>query len=137
MAYYQWDPSLESGYEKVDSQHKQLVEALNKLIKASEQGRDQEEVFKTLEFLTGYVIMHFNTEEKLQKDYAYPEYLSHKQYHDDFKARAGELVEELKKQGPTAELVDLTTNTIGEWLLNHIKGHDLSMVSFIKSKGAS
>ena len=36
---YQWDSTLETGYEKVDNQHKQLVAALNALIEASKSGK--------------------------------------------------------------------------------------------------
>ena len=36
---YQWDSSLETGYEKVDKQHKQLVAAVNNLMEASASGR--------------------------------------------------------------------------------------------------
>ena len=88
---YQWDSSLETGYEKVDKQHMQLVETLNKLITASKEGKDSEEIFKVLDFLTGYTIMHFKTEEDLMIKYSYSDYHVHKSYHDDFKVTVGDL----------------------------------------------
>ena len=131
---YQWDASLETGHEKIDNQHKQLVASLNGLIEASAQGKDKEEIFKTLDFLTGYTIMHFATEEKLQKEYHYPDYLIHKRYHDEFKGTVGGLTGRLKDEGPTEEMIGLATTTIGNWLLNHIKGDDFRMAAFVKSK---
>jgi hemerythrin len=130
---YQWDSSLETGHEKIDNQHKQLIEALNGIIEASKSGKGSAEVFKTLDFLTGYTIMHFSDEEKLQLQYDYPDYFIHKQYHDDFKVTVGQLTERLVKEGPTEDMVGLVTTSIGDWLLNHIKGDDFRMAAYVKA----
>ena len=134
MAYH-WDTSLETGHAKVDNQHKQLITALNSIIEASQQGKSKDEIFRTLDFLTGYTVMHFSTEEKLMVTYHYPDYLIHKRYHDEFKGTVGELTQQLIKEGPTETLIGSVTQTIGSWLLNHIKGDDFRMATFVKSKG--
>ncbi|MDR1287283.1 MAG: hemerythrin family protein [Treponema sp.] len=131
---YQWDSSLETGYDKVDNQHKQLVAALNAIIEASRNGKGSDEIFKTLDFLTGYTIMHFADEEKLQIKYDYPDYLIHKRYHDEFKVTVGELTRRLVKEGPSEEMVNTVTTAIGDWLLNHIKGDDFRMAAYVKAK---
>ncbi|MDR1899843.1 MAG: hemerythrin family protein [Treponema sp.] len=130
---YQWDSSLETGYEKIDNQHKQLIAALNSIIDASTSGKGGAEVFKTLDFLTGYTIMHFSDEEKLQVKYDYPDYLIHKRYHDEFKVTVGELTQRLVKEGPTEEMVNIVTTAVGNWLLNHIKGDDFRMAAYVKA----
>ena len=130
---YQWDTSLETGHQKIDKQHQQLVAYLNSIIEASNQGKGSDEIFKTLDFLTGYTIMHFSDEEKLMIQYNYPDYLVHKRYHDDFKATVGDLTQRLLKEGPTEEMVNIVTTAIGEWLLNHIKGDDFRMAAFVKA----
>jgi hemerythrin len=131
---YQWDSSLETGHEKIDNQHKQLVAALNDIIDASRQGKGREEIFKTLDFLTGYTIMHFSTEEKLQVQYDYPDYLIHKRYHDEFKVVVDGLIRRVIEEGPTEEIIAAVTTTIGDWLLNHIKGDDFRLAAYIKSR---
>ncbi|MCL2138451.1 MAG: bacteriohemerythrin [Treponema sp.] len=132
---YKWDSALETGHLKIDNQHKQLIAALNDIIEASQQGKGEETIFKTLEFLTGYTVMHFATEEKLQLEYNYPDYQIHRRYHDEFKVTVQELTMRLQKEGPTAELIATVTTAIGNWLLNHIKGDDFRMAAFIRSKG--
>ena len=132
---YQWDASLETGHAKIDNQHMQLIKALNEIIEASQQGKGKDEIFKTLDFLTGYTIMHFTTEEKLQTTYDYPDYHIHKRYHDEFKGTVGDLTQRLINEGPTEELIGTVTTTIGNWLLNHIKGDDFRMAAYVKSKG--
>jgi hemerythrin len=131
---YQWDSSLETGYEKIDKQHKQLIAALNALIEAAAAGESQEEIFKTMDFLSAYTIKHFADEEKLQAEFDYPDYLIHKRYHDEFRVTVGEMTSRIRQEGPTEELVGQVTVAIGNWLLNHIKGDDFRMAAYIKSK---
>jgi len=133
---YKWDSSLESGYEKVDNQHRQLVAAVNNLMEASIGGKGDQAVLETLDFLTGYTIKHFMDEEKLQVQFNYPDYLNHKRIHDEFKVKVGELVNRVKGKGPTPELINEVTAIIGAWLLNHIKGDDFRMAAFVKAADA-
>jgi hemerythrin len=133
---YQWDSSLETGYDKVDNQHKQLVEAVNNLMAASAGGKGDRAVMETLDFLTSYTIKHFEDEEQLQLDYNYPDYLNHKRIHDDFKATVGELTQRVVNEGPTTELIDIVSSAIGSWLLTHIKGDDFRMAAFVKAADA-
>jgi hemerythrin len=132
MAYL-WDSSLETGYGKIDNQHKQLIAALNNIIEASNSGKGSDEIFKTLDFLTGYTIMHFADEEKLQLQYDYPDYYIHKRYHEEFKNTVKELTQRLIKEGPTEEMVAMVTASIGDWLLNHIRGDDFRLAAYIKA----
>ena len=134
---YKWDSSLESGYPKVDNQHKQLVAADNNLMEASISGKGDAAVMDTLDFLTGYAVKHFADEERLQSDYNYPDYLNHKRIHDDFKVVVSELVGKVKKEGPTETIINEVSSAIGSWLLNHIKGDDFRMAAFVKSADAA
>jgi hemerythrin len=130
---YQWDSSLETGYNKIDNQHKQLIAALNNLMEASAGGRGDAAVLDTLDFLTGYAIKHFADEEQLQLDHNYPDYLNHKQLHDEFKVVVGELTNRVLREGPSTEMIDIVSSTLGSWLLNHIKGDDFRMAAFVKA----
>jgi len=133
---YKWDKSLETGHEKIDEQHKQLFATLDTILEEAAQGRGKDEIYKTLDFLSQYTIMHFKMEENLQKEYGYPDYATHKKYHDDFKATVKELTNTLIEKGPHKELIDTAAKTVGDWLITHIKGNDIKMASYLKSKGA-
>jgi hemerythrin len=132
---YRWDSSLETGYELIDNQHKQLITAFNNLLDACRNGKGNEEVRKTLDFLTSYTIKHFSDEEILQKRYNYPDYFTQKQYHDAFKVTVSQLAEKIIQDGPTEEVIGLVSTSIGAWLLNHIKGDDFRMAAYIKAQG--
>ena len=131
---YEWDTSLETGHEKIDSQHKQLINALNNLIEAFKKGKGKEEILETMEFLAAYGVMHFSMEEELMVDSGYSEYLLHKRLHDEFKVVLGGLTERLVDEGPTEELIDIVISTIRDWLVNHIKGDDFRMAAYAKTK---
>ena len=130
---YKWDSSLETGYDKVDNQHKQLINALNSLIDASSGGKGDMAVLETLDFLTGYAIKHFSDEEQLQSDYEYPDYLTHKRIHEEFKGTVGTLVKRVQEEGPTETIMNEVISIVGAWLLNHIKGDDFRMAAFVKA----
>ena len=133
---YQWDSSLETGYEKVDNQHRQLIKALNNLIEASSDGKGDVAVMETLEFLTSYAVKHFADEEQLQIEYKFPDYLNHKRIHEGFKTTVTELVQRVNKEGPTKPIINEVSSTVGAWLLNHIRGDDFRMAAFVKAADA-
>jgi hemerythrin len=133
MAYI-WNSSLETGHELIDNQHKQLVAAVNKLLEACRSGQGAEAVASTMDFLTGYTIKHFLDEEKLQKQYDYPDYFAHKRLHDDFKVVVGDLTKRLIREGPTEPIIEEVSASIGDWLVNHIKGDDFRLATYIKAQ---
>jgi hemerythrin-like metal-binding protein len=133
---YTWDKSLLTGHQIIDEQHKQLFTTLMRLIEASNQGLAKDEIYKTLDFLSDYTIMHFKTEEDLQIKYGYPDYSLHKQSHDEFKTTTYNLIHTLRKKGPKKDLIDIVVKTVGDWLTTHIKGNDIAMAAYLKSQGA-
>ena len=133
---YTWDKSLETGHGIIDEQHRQLFTTLVNLVEASGQGLGKEQIYTTLDFLSEYTIMHFKTEEDLQTEYGYPDFPAHKKSHDDFKATIYELIYTLKKKGPDKKLIDSVVQTVGDWLTTHIKGSDIEMAAYLKSRGA-
>ena len=134
VSMYQWDTYLETGNEKVDRQHKQCFAALNNLIEAVQQGKGDNEIVKTLKFLTEYVIMHFSDEEKLMNENNYIDYYAHKRFHDEFKVTVNEMTQKLLKEGATKDLMSTVIFTFDDWLINHIKGEDFRMAAFVKTR---
>jgi len=130
MAYI-WNSILETGHEKIDEQHHQLLDALNNIALAFWEERGAEEIFKTLKFLTDYTIMHFSTEEELMEKYNYKGFSGHKKSHDDFKITVTELTKKLQEEAPDSDFIVNVTTIIGDWLISHIKVDDKKMVSYI------
>lgn len=129
---YNWDKTLETGNETIDTQHKQLIETLNKLIVAHNEKKGPAVLSSTLEFMTNYVVQHFHDEEELQLKYKYPGYEDHKNKHNNFKFVVKDLTDRLNEEGYTDALVEKTISTVADWLITHIKGDDLRLAIHIQ-----
>jgi hemerythrin len=101
---------------------------------ACHEGNGQEWLERSLDFLAGYSVKHFADEEKLQIQYAYPDYIRHKQLHEDFKLTTRGLQERLIREGATDALVDEVCTCLGDWFVSHIQGEDFALAAHIKSK---
>ena len=124
---YAWSSELETGYQSIDEQHKQLVTALNDLLFACQHGGHRDELKSTVDFLVAYTIKHFADEEEFQLKHNYPDYERHKLLHDKFKVVASELAERLLQDGATIGLIAEVRSTVGDWLVSHIKGEDIKI----------
>jgi hemerythrin len=131
---YQWFDYLETGNNKIDNQHKQLIAYLNNLSEAFRAGKGKDEVEKTMEFLSAYTVKHFCDEEKLMQETDYPDALIHRFYHESFKKTVAAYIERLRKEGPCDKLAECVISGMGDWLVNHIKGDDFAMAAYMKSK---
>jgi hemerythrin len=130
---YQWDKSLETGNQLIDAQHKQLIAAVNHLIRTCEDGKGKEELKKSLDFLTDYTIKHFFDEEQLQQQYKYPDFENHKKYHEGFKKVVRDMSVEFILKGASDSLIKDIQAKIGDWLVTHIKGQDVKVAAYIRS----
>ena len=128
---YIWNSTFETGNDTIDNQHKQLFAALSTLFEAYRSGKEKQGMKKTMDFIVAYTLRHFEDEEKLQKEHGYPEYLRHKELHEEFKGVVQELVIKLSQSGPTEELLLEFYTVLHEWLVNHIKVEDLKIAQHI------
>lgn len=134
MAYL-FTKDLETGNTLIDTQHKQLFDAINKLLDACAKGMGRSEIEETLDFLSKYVYTHFHDEEQLQQKYKYPDYIAHKKYHDEYKETIKAIAEELKRDGASIIMVSKVNTLIASWLINHIKRQDTKLAAHIRSVG--
>ncbi|MDR1971348.1 MAG: hemerythrin family protein [Treponema sp.] len=134
---YTWDKDLEVGNQLIDTQHKQLIDALNAFLKASSEKKSNEELKKSLDFLNDYTIKHFYEEEQLQKKYEYPDYENHRKLHEALKKVVRDLQVQLIMKGPSESLFNDVKVKVGDWLIAHIKSQDTRIGAHLKSKGIS
>lgn len=128
---YDYDKSLETGNLLIDSQHKELIAAINGLLDACSQGKGREEVKKTIVFLKNYTDKHFGDEEVLQQKYNYPDIVNHKKLHQTFKDDVKKIGEDFEQNGTSIALT-FKVNNIAAWFINHIKVHDKKVAAHIK-----
>ncbi|BBD07548.1 bacteriohemerythrin [Desulfovibrio ferrophilus] len=133
MAFIEWTDKNKVNIEEVDDQHRQLFAILNRLHSSVVEGKEQGELFSILDELIEYTVYHFQTEEKLYIEHAFPGYEDHKFEHDKLTGTAVELQTKLRNGSATLsfELLDF----LHDWLMDHTLGLDQEMGPFMNERG--
>lgn len=129
---YELTADLLTGNTLIDSEHKELFAAVNRLMDACSQGKGRDKLQQTVQFLNQYVGKHFSDEERLQVTSKYPSYTTHKQFHEGYKRQMMDITQVIVREGPTVKaLGDL--NRIVAILLSHIRTEDKRLAGFLKA----
>ena len=127
----EFDETLVTGNELIDSQHKELIERINLLLKSCEDAQGKVKAVKMLDYLLDYTEFHFSAEEKLQEEISYPGLKEHREKQEEFKSAVKELQEMLEEEeGPTETFVAQVQKNVVDWLFTHIKGFDRSVAEY-------
>ncbi len=129
----EWDPSLAIGIERIDAQHRELFERIDRLLEASRRQTSATEVGALLDFLSNYAREHFRTEEELMDSTRYPHAAEHKAEHLAFARELVGLRAEHARDGGTAVLVIRVASRATQWLRDHIYRTDMLFGRFLKS----
>lgn len=134
----EFDDSLVTGNEMIDSQHQELIDKINKLLDSCETSKDKLVAVKTLDYLADYTDFHFKAEEKLQESINYPEIAAHKKEHEKLMKVVKELYEMLEEEeGPSDAFVEQVNINIIEWLYRHIRVFDRSVAEYMNMTNIS
>lgn len=133
MSFIEWTTKNEIHVPIVDEQHKKLFAILNKLHEAVSLGKEQSALATVLDELIEYTVYHFDTEEQLFAEYAFPGAPEHKAEHDKLTGQAVELQQRMQ-EGETAisfEVLDF----LYDWLMDHTIGLDSEFGAFLVARG--
>lgn len=123
MPYAEWNPTLETGVELLDDQHKRLFALINALHVAIHATGDQSDtVADALYELTEYVTEHFEDEEALMSANAYESLAAHHEMHQRLTQKTlGYMARYVNDD--TVSLVELV-EFLNSWLQHHIIEQD-------------
>ena len=121
-----WDPSLETGMELVDSQHQAMFAQIRVLLDHSQTGR----VPGTLEFMAVYAVEHFGMEERLHEETAYPFAEEHLDTHNRFIAAFKELRQEYDVSGHSLVILIKLASFLLDWWKEHIRNRDQQFADY-------
>lgn len=126
-----WNNRFETGITVIDTQHKALFEAVNRLADSFKAGTSKQAVKDSMDFLVKYTVEHFQTEEKFMKDMGYPKLTSHMAEHAQLVAKATELQGRLNDGKPVTMEV---SSFLADWLKHHINEVDMGYVEWKRSQ---
>lgn len=129
----EWKEELSVGVNLIDSEHKQLILAVNALFDACMHGKGRAKIAETVQFVENYTVKHFGDEEALQKKYNYPGYPAHQKLHEGFVNDLKKYKKQLEEQGPTVQLVAQFNTFVSTWLIKHISVQDRKIGIHIRS----
>lgn len=97
----EFDDTLITGNELIDSQHQELISRIKQFVDSCEDGGGKIKAIQMLDYLADYTNFHFSAEEKLQQEVGYPGLAEHQKKH------------------------------VIDWLFSHIKAFDRSVAEYI------
>lgn len=133
MAFLTLGPNLLTGHATLDNQHRGLVEAVNRLFEALQEGRDREELGHTLAFLRNYTADHFRLEERFMDQSGYRGATRHKATHADLMRKVIELENRFKAGDGTPGLE--VAHFLKAWIAQHIGVEDVALGAALRARG--
>jgi hemerythrin len=124
---FAWNDSLTTGVATLDQQHRELFRQVAALGEAMSKGKGREELGRILDFVGSYVKTHFAEEEKAMERFACPVAAANKQAHAQLLATFTSLRKRFDESGAGPAIVIEISNTLGNWLVEHIRGVDLKL----------
>lgn len=133
MSFVEWDSIYSTGIESIDQEHKQLLSMLNEVHDAMIAGNRRNVVDDVLPRLEAYTRQHFDHEEALFREYAYPRTKQHTTSHQQLRERVLILLK--KNEANDQPLVQEAERLLRDWLIHHIMNEDKTAGAFLCSKG--
>ncbi|MBF0213688.1 MAG: bacteriohemerythrin [Magnetococcales bacterium] len=131
--FFPWDDSLATGIREVDSDHRKLVDMVNRLHHAMKEGEGREVLGPLLQELADYTVFHFQREENYFARYGYPDTEAHVREHKKLLEAVVGLIRRFEA-GEFSVAIDLLAFA-KIWLIEHIMKVDMHYTPFLKSKG--
>lgn len=129
MARYEFTKELETGNTIIDKEHRELIDAVNKLMDACSSGKGLDQVHKTSDFLNDYVKRHFAHEEQLQQQSGYPGFAAHKAFHEKYRQTLTDITSGFTSEASFGDLTKLNGHI--SLLIAHIKTEDKRLGAFL------
>lgn len=133
MRKIEWSPEYSVGHLTLDQQHKSIIQLIG-MIHDMAEGQDSEyqQLKQVLLYMMEYSQTHLEYEEKLLKQYNFPEFDDHAARHNLFVRKFVELSAEAEKD-PHLRLAELSSFLV-EWWDDHILKEDMKFREFLADK---
>ncbi|MDH5717384.1 MAG: bacteriohemerythrin [Spirochaetia bacterium] len=126
MSLIKWSNDLSINVQEIDDQHQKLVDMINSLHKAMNDGQSQQIIGKIIKNMVEYTESHFQLEENYFEQFNYDLRDEHKKEHDQFIEKAQKLQNDYF-EGSIRIGIE-TMQFLKEWLVDHIMVSDKKFV---------
>ena len=129
MEYLHWVPELDTGIAEIDTQHRRIVDYINKLRDLRE-SHDRQGLSDVIAEMVDFTMSHFAFEEALIENAGYMFSGPHKKVHELFTRKVAEMQTRFEAGEDVA--VELH-GMLSRWLFNHIRNEDHGYIDSVKA----
>lgn len=133
MSYLRWTEELAVGINAFDEEHKILFEMINDFYNNLKNQSNKENISALISEIKDYTENHFKHEETIMLRYHYPDYELHKKEHETLSLKVEELENKLNR-GKLILTFEIT-NSLKDWITNHVDKVDKQYTEFLVEKG--
>lgn len=131
--FISWTNDMSVLVTAMDDQHKKLIDLINNLSNAEDNGAGRDASIAVVDELVAYTEIHFKEEERLMQQADYDDLPEQKKSHAAFCSKLAEFQQGLKS-GTVLLSTDIVT-FLKDWLLDHIVGMDKKYGPVLNEKG--
>jgi hemerythrin len=129
-----WNESLHCiGIAAIDDQHREIIERVNLIADAVDQGNRHEAVQEMMDDLVLFACEHFALEERLMTEYDFPDLEDHIEEHIGLLQQVNNLRKALRTPSPAKAA--LVSAFITDWAELHILQSDKEIGTFLAARG--
>ena len=128
----EWQDGMSVGIPEIDNDHKQFIFMINELNQSITSHKEPSEIKMKLQFIVIDAERHFDKEERLFKEWNYPETDDHAIKHFDALKALQSIMEKFIPYGQDSEWIDAGWRIKGI-LINHILTEDMKYAEFYRN----
>ncbi len=121
MRFFEWNESYSVNVKEIDAQHKKLFRMISDFYDSVKED-NKKAMALLLDSLTGYIMYHFEMEERYLEKCGYPDLESHKREHISFVEKVLD-VNERFEAGRLVLSFEITI-FLKNWLVHHVMHSD-------------
>ena len=134
MTFLSWREDYRVGVDVIDGEHHRLFDLINEFHDRHARGETRDDVLRVLNRLVAYAEEHFQHEEELMRESAYPHLENQVAQHEQLFTSIFALNDRL-----AAGVAHVDTDTLRflkGWLVGHIVQEDMQLGDFLQRKAA-
>ena len=130
-----FDPeTMGTGDATIDNQHRKLIDMINQLSVAIQNGDGKEKLKPTLDFMANYVVEHFQHEEGVMTRHRCKVSEGNKKAHQNLLDFYGKWREQFDQDGASIAMVSELQRFLGNWVVSHIQKVDSCLATCVKKQ---
>ena len=131
MALIEWKPEFSLGMPEVDTEHRDLIDLINRLYESIQSGQDPATIVEFLAELRACASKHFAHEEEVMQRRGYSAYDEHHAEHARLLEELDTMINDCQNGGLKDD--DTISDRLHDWFCIHFKTYDAPLHRLISS----